>query len=85
MTIFDHLSTLPQSVDILCQGVVYPNMTPAVFIRGSKLWLSYIGHGKELVMHERAEDEEELVSAIAETVEALSKEGPFRAEKLFSI
>lgn len=85
MTIFDHLSTLPQSVDILCQGIVYPNMIPAVFIRGSKLWLSYIGHGKELVMYERAENEEELISAIAEAVEELSGEGPFQFDKLFSI
>lgn len=85
MTIFDHLSTLPQQVDVLCQGVVYPNMTPAVLIRGSKLWISYIGHGKELVMYERAENQEELIGAIAETVEELSGEGPFRVEKLFSI
>ncbi len=83
MSPFDLLQLLPPYLDVKHNGVIYERMVPALTMRGSKIWLCYVGVGQELVLYERAETEEELEAAVLDYSERLKNLDVFETDTLF--
>lgn len=83
MSPFDLLNLLPPFLTVKHKGTIYENMTPALIQRGSRIWLSYVGWHRELVLYERAASDEELEATVLDYSKRLKDLEVFEADILF--
>ena len=83
MSPFYLLKLLPPFLTVKYEATIYENMTPALIQRGSRIWLSYVGRHRELVLYERAETDEELEAAVLDYSKRLQYLEVFEADILF--
>jgi len=83
MKIVKLLHLLPHELTVKYRGRIYDMMTPALIVRGSRVWLSYVGHKKELILAERLDDDEEIEFFIRKYAEELKGVEVYETKKLF--
>lgn len=84
MHIFKLIEKLPAWLDVEYRGRIYKNMELALIVRGSRLWLSYIGHGFELCFYERIDNYAELKRFVHLLSSELRDVKVYKAKKLFN-